>query len=143
MFRLICPQRWDELTPTAEPGVRECGQCDRRVYLCTTDSETIAHARAGDCIAREMPDSSEAQRLYLGKPEFPEPPATPRQIAAAPLIDREVAIDDAIENVRYSTRSCPRCEYPAPDWRVCCRVCGFHFGRVPPRQGPNDELEQR
>jgi biotin synthase-related radical SAM superfamily protein len=81
--------------------------------------------------------------LYLGKPEFPPPPETPRQAEASRLIDRELAIDDAIENVRYSTRSCPGCEYPAPDWRVYCRVCGFEFGRVPPRPGPNDELEQR
>lgn len=128
MFRRVCPQRWEDLTPTDEPGVRNCGQCDRRVYFCTTDAETIAHARAGDCIARAIPNSSEMRTVYLGQGEVP--PATPQQAVAEELFQREQAIYDAIENVRYSTRHCPRCEYPAPDWRPYCRVCGFEIGRI-------------
>ena len=120
--------RWEELTPTDEPGVRDCGECHRRVYFCTTDAETVAHARAGDCIAREAPDSSEARRLFLGQGAVP--PATPRQEEAEWLLQRESGIDEAIEDLRYSSRSCPECEFPAADWRLYCKVCGFEVGRV-------------
>ncbi len=129
MFRLVCPQLWEELTPTDESSVRHCGQCDQRVYFCTTDAETIAHAGAGHCIAREMPDSSEMRAVYVGQP-VGLPSETPQQAEALRLILRERGIDDAIKNARSSSRSCPQCHYPAPDWRVSCRVCGFEFGRV-------------
>ncbi len=129
VFRLVCPQRWEDLTPTNEPGVRHCVQCDQRVYRCATDAETIAHARAGHCIAREMPDASEMRAVYVGRP-VGVPPETPPQAEARRRTLRERGVDDAIRNARISSRSCPLCDYPAPDWRVSCRVCGFEFGRV-------------
>lgn len=129
VFRMVCPQQWDALTPTGEPGVRHCGGCDRRVYLCETDAETQAHARAGHCIARELPDASEVRAVYLGLARE-LPPETPEQAEAGRRRLRERGIDDAIKNAGRSSRSCPECQYPAPDWRVSCRVCGFEFGRV-------------
>jgi hypothetical protein len=29
----------------------------------------------------------------------------------------------------YSTRSCPNCDYPSPDYRPSCKACGFPHGR--------------
>lgn len=129
MLRLVCPQRWEALAPTEEAQVRHCDQCDRRVHLCSTDEETIAHARAGHCIAREMPDASELPHVYVGQP-VGVPPVTPQQEEALRVRLRERGVDDAIRNARRSSRCCPRCSYPAPDWRVDCRVCGFKIGRA-------------
>ncbi len=129
VFRLVCPQRWEELTPTDLPTVKHCGQCDRQVYLCSTDAETITHAQAGDCIAREMPDASDSPRVYVGQP-VGLPPVTPQQAEARRIVLRERGVDDAIANARRSSRCCPRCRYPAPDWRVECRVCGFEMRRA-------------
>lgn len=129
IFRVGCPKQWEELAPTDNPGVRFCGQCEQHVYFCETDSETIAHARLDHCIARELPDASELPRVVLGQPGI-RSPITPEQDQAGQWNVRERAVDDAIRNARRSSRSCPRCDYPAPDWRVSCRVCGFEFGRV-------------
>lgn len=129
VFRLVCPQRWEALAPTEEPGVRHCDRCDQRVYLCSSDEETIAHARAGHCIAREMPNASELPRVYVGRP-VSVAPVTPEQAEALRVMRRERGVDDAIRNARRSSRCCPRCQYPAPAWRVECRVCGFEMGRA-------------
>lgn len=135
VFRAVCPQQWDALAPTEDPGIRHCGGCDQRVYFCETDAETQAHARAGHCIAREMPDSSEVRAVYLGLARE-LPPETPEQAEAGRRRHRERGIDDAIKNTGRSSRSCPGCHYPAPDWRVACRVCGYEFGRVAPSGSP-------
>jgi len=128
VFGLVCPQRWESLAPTDEPGVRHCGQCDKEVYFCTTDAETVSHAQAGHCIAREMPDLSEMRAVYVGQP-VGVPPETSQQAEARKLMLRERGVDDAIKNASCS-RCCPECQYPAPDWRVSCRVCSFEFGHV-------------
>ncbi|MDR3637829.1 MAG: hypothetical protein P4L84_28745 [Isosphaeraceae bacterium] len=129
VFRFVCPKRWEALTPTEERGVRHCGQCDQRAYLCATDEETVTHARAGHCIAREMPDAFELPRVYVGQPAG-LPPVTPQQEEARRAMLRERGVDDAIKNAQRSSRCCARCKYPAPDWRVECRVCGFEMGRA-------------
>ena len=41
---------------------------------------------------------------------------------------RERAIDDSIKNAD-SDRSCPKCNFPVPRWRLTCRVCGYEMGR--------------
>ncbi len=129
IFRVVCPQQWEALTPTDVSGVRYCSQCEQRVFFCESDEETIAHAHAGHCVARELPDASELPRAYLGQPAV-RPPATPEQTRAGLWNVRERAVNDAIKNARRSTRHCPQCHYPTPDWRLSCRVCGFEFGRV-------------
>ncbi len=128
-FRFVCPKRWEELAPGDDPAVRHCPQCDRDVHFCSTDEETIAHATAGHCIAREEPDDSEMPPIVIGQPSRPNPMSS-RQRQAWQMKSRESGINDSIENVRRSSRHCPRCRYPAPDWRATCRVCGFPMGRV-------------
>jgi len=125
-FRFQCPKLWSELFPTERADIRHCDMCNCDVFLCKTDEETIEHARAGHCIARELPDEEQLPYLYVGQPNVPVP--TPEQHEAAKLFGRELAIDDSIKNADAG-RSCPKCSYPAPRWRVACRVCGFEMGR--------------
>lgn len=128
-FRKVCPRSWNELADTESPAIRHCSQCDRDVYFCTSDEETIAHASAGHCIAREIPTTDELPVVYLGMPKNP-PKVTPEQTKAHEWYARENAIDDSLKNID-STRACPKCKFPAPPWRITCRVCNFEFGRVP------------
>jgi hypothetical protein len=128
-FRFQCPKLWDDLAVTSDPAIRHCEECDNEVFFCTTDLETIAHARAGRCIARELPDPSELPRIVLGPPSRP-PESTLEQREAWQWNARERAIDDAIRNAGRSARSCPRCSYPASVWGKTCRVCGYEMGRA-------------
>jgi uncharacterized protein (TIGR02996 family) len=50
-FRLRCPRRWEHLQPTAEDGVRFCGQCRQQVFFCTTVEVAQTHADLGECVA--------------------------------------------------------------------------------------------
>ena len=127
-FAFECPRTWDALTPTDDAKQRFCDQCAQMVYFCTTDEETIARAKAGDCIARAIPDRSELPEMVLGRALPVEP--TEDQRVASQLARREHGIDDSIKNAD-AERSCPQCGYPAPPWRVDCRVCGFVMGRIP------------
>ena len=128
-FRFRCSKLWDELDVRADPAVRHCTQCGSDVFLCATDEETIAHAWAGHCIAREAPDSSELPSIVLGRPAVPVE-YTPQQEEARRWNRRESAINDSIRNASRSERSCPQCTYPAPLWRKTCRVCGYEMGRA-------------
>ena len=67
-FKFRCPQRWDALEPTSDPGVRMCAECEREVFFCETDQQAVDHARKGDCIARRERD---AQVVTVGWPEQP------------------------------------------------------------------------
>jgi hypothetical protein len=127
-FRFQCPKLWSELSPTASAGIRHCFVCDCDVFFCKTDEETIDHAKAGHCIAaRELPDENELPHVYVGQPVNP-PISTVQQEQAAKWFGRERAIDDSIKNADAG-RSCPKCNYPAPRWRVTCRICGYEMGR--------------
>ena len=132
VFRFECPKQWEALTPTDSAGIRNCDHCKQDVYLCMTDEETIDHAKAGHCIAREAPaDDSEFRRVYVGKPVTIAPiERTKEQEHALRSKLREHGIDDSIKNAPISSRRCPQCRYPAPNWRTTCRVCGFEMGRV-------------
>lgn len=131
-FRFQCPKRWEDLSPGETPTVRFCGVCSRQVFFCETDEETIAHAQAGDCIARAMPIDTGPRRVVIGRPSGlpPTPPVTPQQAELGRLMSRERGIDDAIKNAGISSRICPQCGYPAPGWRITCRVCGFEMDRA-------------
>lgn len=90
---------------------------------------TVAHARAGHCIARELPDESELPVMFLGQPAAEEMESTLAQEGAWGWSARESAIDDSIRNAPAAARARPRCSYPAPAWRAICQVCGFEMGR--------------
>lgn len=37
---------------------------------------------------------------------------------------------EAIEDEKYSSRVCPECSQPVPDYRKSCKKCGFPVGRL-------------
>lgn len=37
---------------------------------------------------------------------------------------------EAIEDMKYSSRVCPECSQPVPDYRKSCKRCGFPVGRL-------------
>jgi hypothetical protein len=99
------------------------------VHFCRTDEETLRHARAGHCIAREEPHPDELPYLMLGRPAIP-PVVTPEQEQARALRAREGGITAALDNARYEgARDCPECGYPVPSFRKTCYVCAFELGR--------------
>jgi hypothetical protein len=127
-FRFVCPQKWGDLARTDVDSQRFCDKCEQIVYLCVSDAETLEHARAGHCIARETPDASELPAVYVGRPKEPIL-ETESQVQARAWAHREHGIDDSLRNID-ADRTCPECGFPAPDWREACRVCGNVFGRV-------------
>jgi hypothetical protein len=38
--------------------------------------------------------------------------------------------DEAKRDAQFSTRACPQCGYPSPDYRRTCKQCGFPHGAV-------------
>jgi len=130
-IKVDCPKIWDSLTPTADSAVRHCAQCKENVYFCATDAETIAHARAGHCIARDRPAGPELPPGFIGRLEAPRI-LTAEQRAAQQRLRKVRGIDTLI-NGRFegTTRECPECSYPVPDFRKSCYVCGHEVGRAP------------
>lgn len=128
-MKVVCPKTWEGLQPTADSGVRHCAQCNEDVHFCRTDEETLRHARAGHCIARETPHPDELPQLVLGRPAIPLD-RTPEQEQAGAWLAREGGITASLDNARYEgARDCPECGYPVPSFRKTCYVCAFELGR--------------
>jgi hypothetical protein len=125
-----CPKQWEALEETADPYIRHCQACSRHVFFCSTDEQTLEHARAGDCVAREVPNRSEMAHIVLGRPR-PPVVETPTERDARARIARERAIDDILAwDLSAYERDCPACGYPLPNFRCACRVCGEIVGRA-------------
>lgn len=72
-FRTRCDWRWAELSPSGEPGRRDCAQCERAVYWCPTVEDAERHARAGDCIAVHaalVTAGGDPHAHVLGQPDY-------------------------------------------------------------------------
>jgi hypothetical protein len=126
-FKRQCPLNWDALKPTAEGRSRYCGTCDRSVFLCESDEETMWHAEQGHCIARPVPKASDVPEVVLGEPDAEwlrgnQP--TGQQEEARRLSQRERNINGALDNLQFSKKRCAACGYPVPSWWEACRVCG-------------------
>jgi uncharacterized protein (TIGR02996 family) len=73
-FELQCPQRWEQLVPTAVDGVRRCGSCNHDVHYCTSIDQARTHAEEGGCIAvdiglpREKHDLMSPRMMMMGRP---------------------------------------------------------------------------
>jgi hypothetical protein len=39
-------------------------------------------------------------------------------------------VKEAEEDRPYSSRPCPACDYPSPDYRISCKKCGYPHGRA-------------
>jgi len=66
-FRLVCPRDWDSLKPTDEHNVRFCQSCSENVYLVENDADFIAHAQAGHCVAKALPNCHELPKMAWGR----------------------------------------------------------------------------
>jgi hypothetical protein len=132
-FRKVCPKTWEQLAFTSARAMRFCATCNREVFLCETDAEALEHAQAGHCIAKPMPDHSDLPgacgTLTLGVPEVPTPQPTREEHPLMQEHSREVAKTNALRDLEYASRMCPRCGYPCADWLRTCGVCGFEVGR--------------
>ena len=42
------------------------------------------------------------------------------------VFDRDA---EAVKDRPHSSRSCPNCDYPSPDYRPSCKACGYPHGR--------------
>jgi len=121
-MRVVCPRAWDGLQKTAQPDVRHCTECKRDVHFCATDAETIAHARAGHCIARARPVLSEnGEGIVLRT--LGEPAIDSEDVDADTLTWWEDHVDQVIGDVQATTRECPRCRYPVATFRRTCLMC--------------------
>lgn len=121
-FRRQCPLKWETLQTLGEPNVKMCGVCQRQVFFCISDEETLLHAEQGHCIARQIPDSSMLPHVVLGEPAVMEVP-TQEQEEARQLHLRERDITDTLNNIKHTSRRCVNCGYPFPRWWKQCRVC--------------------
>jgi hypothetical protein len=133
-FKRQCPLNWDKLRPLGDDASRHCDTCDRPVFLCESDEETMFHAERGDCIARLTPATSELPNVILGEPDVEWLRAnkrTPAQEEAQRLSQREGRIDGALSNLRFAAMRCADCGFPVPSWCKTCRVCGSIELRVP------------
>jgi hypothetical protein len=53
-FAFQCPKQWSQLVPTAQDGVKHCGQCNRNVFYCATIDEARTRAKEGSCVALDL-----------------------------------------------------------------------------------------
>ena len=124
--RRRCDKSWESLAATEDDDVRHCGVCAKDVHFCRTDEETIRHALARHCIAREVPDGSEQPPVIMGRSSTRW---TPRQERVLALTMRENAIAWAIgDGVDDDAKQCLSCGFPLPSWAKRCRVCGGEVG---------------
>jgi hypothetical protein len=130
-WQVRCPRSWDALTPTDEADVRHCSQCNEQVHFCRDDRETIEHARAGHCIAREEPSANELPALVLGRATEVVSWTAAEEEALARMV-RERGIEEALRSGDWgvSARVCPQCGYAVPGFRPTCYVCRHELGRT-------------
>jgi uncharacterized protein (TIGR02996 family) len=50
-FAFECPNRWVDLHPTADEGLRFCDECRKHVHRCASRAEAERHALRGHCVA--------------------------------------------------------------------------------------------
>ena len=126
-FKRQCSLDWDRLELTEDDQARHCTTCNREVYLCKSDEETMHHAELGHCIARATPSSSELPSMVLGEPDGDWLVAnrpTEAEKKALQIKQREGNIARSLADLQFSARRCGGCGYPVADWLRSCGVCG-------------------
>ncbi len=74
-FAFRCDKEWQDLTETTFPKVRFCGDCERDVFLCTTDAQLAEAIRLNRCVAlvqnrstKDAPSPGDGDSLLVGLP---------------------------------------------------------------------------
>jgi uncharacterized protein (TIGR02996 family) len=83
-FELVCPKKWDALTPTASPKERFCDACKKNVHYAPTVFEAQTLARAGHCVAVDVAQERSANDLAPRLPPTAGMPAPPPRPPRAP-----------------------------------------------------------
>lgn len=115
-FAFVCPQQWDAMDATDDDDIHFCRSCEKNVYFCRTDEETVAHAKAGHCVARALPVVERQTPVMIGRVE-PEP----AEMLAKHYRRREETIAEVLKV--QTSKSCDKCGYPMRDDGRWCDVC--------------------
>lgn len=51
LFEYKCPMSWGNLAQTSDPSVRHCAECQKPVYLVTSEELLLERAERGECAA--------------------------------------------------------------------------------------------
>jgi hypothetical protein len=87
-FELVCPKRWDSLTPTASPKERYCDACKRNVHYAPTVYEAQALALAGHCVAVDIAQQRSPNDLAPRPPPMAGMVVPPRLPPPMPVRDK-------------------------------------------------------
>lgn len=52
-FKFLCPLKFEDLSPTADPLVRACGKCGRDVHFVASPTDLAEQVARGRCVAFE------------------------------------------------------------------------------------------
>ena len=130
-FRFQCPQDWEKMTATTEAAIRFCDVCRLKVVLCESDAAALTQAKLGHCVALRRHTGDGVRMLKVGmlKPSD-EPSPDERAEQRAYILDEMKT--EALRALKYSSRFCPQCGFPCPNWYEYCRVCHHPVGRIKP-----------
>ena len=67
--------------------------------------------------------------LWVGRPSSDKLPS-PDQRAAQIAYYNDNRKTKALQALKYSSRFCPECGFPCPNWYDSCGVCGYPVGRI-------------
>ena len=59
IFGFRCAQKWDEMKETSRDGVRFCKECEKDVYLISSEDKLLEAITLNRCVAIEMPKDLE------------------------------------------------------------------------------------
>ena len=117
-FHFLCPKNWEKLETTEQEGVRYCSDCKEQVYLCQTDEEMLAHAKAGHCVAKFLPADRSPEINFVGRPKEP--------LVIDGIYSRELAKSFSLLWTKFTKGDCPTCGFPMIEGlygQVNCIVC--------------------
>ena len=59
VFGFRCAQNWDEMEETSRDGVRFCKECEKNVYLISSEDKLLEAITLNRCVAIEVPKDLE------------------------------------------------------------------------------------
>ena len=68
VFGFRCAQKWDEMKETSRDGVRFCKECEKDVYLISSEDKLLEAITLNQCVAIEV--SKDLESLTKQKSEM-------------------------------------------------------------------------
>lgn len=101
--KFLCPLRFEELTPTADPLRRACDRCHRSVRFVRTEAELTERVAEGACVAFQRRDLGRVLDLTIADPRLHSAADPWRSCLVAtdlPFVDLDrVEVHDAVLRV--------------------------------------------